>query len=238
MNNYFLITRRCLQSLRETIASSRTVTRLIFNVDIPFGRDSYDNKLYWDLTTPVLKKSIFKYARNSQRILEIGTGGFGILSISLAKHVNAEITAVDINPVLVTSARGVAEFNNVDITIKESDMFRDVRGAFDIVFWNLPYVPTGYGAKFYNVKESDIKKAGAAGWDGGTEGTDILRSFLRAAPRMITENGLIIAGLNTFYIPVPRVKSIIDENALELKSVCSSFCNPSKAFIMCRKNPA
>lgn len=72
------------------------------------------------------------------RVLEIGTGS-GLLSIRAYQFAQSPVTAVDIMPEAVRSARINLERHNVPATLAVSDMFAAVDGrVFDYIIFNAP----------------------------------------------------------------------------------------------------
>jgi SAM-dependent methyltransferase len=76
------------------------------------------------------------------RVLEIGTGS-GIIAITLAKK-GHDIVATDINPKALSTARQNALANGVvgHVNIVRADLLRGMRGPFDTVVFNPPYLPS------------------------------------------------------------------------------------------------
>lgn len=69
-------------------------------------------------------------------ILDIGCGS-GILSI-LAKKLGAKnVLACDIDPIAVSSTIDNAKINGVDLQAKESNLFANVEGKYDLIFANI-----------------------------------------------------------------------------------------------------
>lgn len=78
-------------------------------------------------------------------VLEIGSG-HGIVSCHLAQKAR-RVVATDINPAAVKNTAQNAGQNNLNnIECVESDVFSNVTGKFDLIFWNTPwgYVPEWY----------------------------------------------------------------------------------------------
>ncbi len=75
-----------------------------------------------------------------QRFLELGAGS-GLISMVAASR-GAIVTATDINTQALDGIRENASFNDLDIEVKESDLFDKVSpGSFDIIIINPPYYP-------------------------------------------------------------------------------------------------
>lgn len=81
----------------------------------------------------------------SPTILDIGTGS-GCIAVILAKKIkNAKITACDISDKALEIARKNSEMHGVSDKIKfvKSDVFSNIKGKFDIMVSNPPYIPFG-----------------------------------------------------------------------------------------------
>ena len=128
--------------------------------------------------------------RPGERILEIGCGS-GVVSIHCAKN-GCIVTAVDINPSAVECTRENAQLNGVDIDIRESDLFADVKERFDTIVFNLPYLPV--------IDEGELAKA----WSGGEDGMGPLPRLIDEANDHLYENGRIVV----------VVSSLMDQNKL------------------------
>jgi len=104
-------------------------------------------------------------------ILDLCTGS-GCVAVSLA-HADrrAIVTAVDLNPLAVETARGNAELHGVSdrVTVLHGDLFAPLpTGAtFDLIVSNPPYVRDGeIGGLAPDVREHEPRLALAAGADG------------------------------------------------------------------------
>ncbi|GAA3033234.1 methyltransferase [Actinokineospora globicatena] len=90
--------------------------------------------------TPVshlLGDAVLTEVRPDDRVLDMGTGSGvnAILAAATAHHV----TAVDLNPHAVTTARANAERNNVTIDAHHSDVFSHVTGQYDLIVFDPPF---------------------------------------------------------------------------------------------------
>ncbi|MBQ6285261.1 MAG: peptide chain release factor N(5)-glutamine methyltransferase [Bacilli bacterium] len=72
-------------------------------------------------------------------ILDIGTGS-GAISIALKKNLKSNITAVDISSEALDVAKENANINGTIIDFIESDVFSNVKGEFDVIISNPPYI--------------------------------------------------------------------------------------------------
>ena len=78
---------------------------------------------------------------NFTKVLDIGTGS-ACIPIALAKHKEAQITALDISFDALSIARENAKKNTVDIHFIEHNIFNDIdlKTSFDLIVSNPPYV--------------------------------------------------------------------------------------------------
>lgn len=162
-----------------------------------FGRTSfygYDFKVTKDVLSPrqeteILVEQVLKFAKDKMNILDIGTGS-GIISISIAKNINANITAIDVSEKALVVAEQNAKINNVKINFKNSNLFENLKSSkkFDIIVSNPPYIPTQDINKLEKeVKDYDPKFA----LDGGEDGLDFYKRIILNAPRYLAKNGKI-----------------------------------------------
>ncbi|MCK4319282.1 methyltransferase [Candidatus Micrarchaeota archaeon] len=121
------------------------------------------------------------------KILDMGTGpGFIAITNALLNPSN-QVTAVDINPKALFSARENAEKKNLNIHFIESDLFSNLKGRFDYILFNPPYLPS--------------KKTQELALDGGKEGSEIILRFLEQAKNFLSPEGNIFLLLSSFNNP-------------------------------------
>ena len=92
--------------------------------------------------TETLVEKTINYAKNLNTpldILDIGTGS-GAIAITLAKHLNSNVLATDISEKALEIAQKNAKRNNVKISFKQSNLFHHIKGKFDIIISNPPYI--------------------------------------------------------------------------------------------------
>lgn len=76
----------------------------------------------------------------SPKIIDIGTGS-GCIPITLKKQIpKSEITAVDISKDALEVAKENAKNHKVDINFVESNIFENVKGTYDCIISNPPYI--------------------------------------------------------------------------------------------------
>lgn len=116
------------------------------------------------------------------RILEVGCGS-GIIALGCAAAAKGNaVEAVDLNAAAVALTKKNARANGItNIKIYKSDLFAAVRGNFDWIVFNPPYLPTA--------REDKVQGRLNAALDGGATGRDVLERFLGQAPEHLEKGG-------------------------------------------------
>ena len=127
-----------------------------------------------DLPTPI------KYYNNSIH------GAYKELEKSSRK---VKMTAVDISADALSLAKENAEANEAEILFIQSDLFSRIRGRFDIIISNPPYIPsTDIEGLQREVKNYEPRLA----LDGGADGLDFYRRIAAEAPKYLNRGGMLI----------------------------------------------
>lgn len=106
-----------------------------------------------------------------KKVLDMGTGS-GILSIEALNRGN-EVTAVDINPEAIETLQPYSD----RMKIIQSDLFENVKGKFDVILFNAPYLPT---------EGEDVI------WDGGPDGRRVIETFSKQFSDHLNEGGRVL----------------------------------------------
>jgi release factor glutamine methyltransferase len=159
-------------------------------------------KEFWSLTfevtpdvliprpdTEILVEEVLRlFGREEVRILEIGTGS-GAISVALAsERERVSITATDCSPEALALAGRNASKNKVNkkISFLCGDMFEPVRGTYDIIVSNPPYLSEEeFSLLAPGVREYEPRMALVAGPDG----TEFHRGLIRGARPFLAEGG-------------------------------------------------
>jgi len=182
------------------VARAAPLTRLLFGVRVPHPT----SQGHWDYSTVVLFHDLKGRIRPGARVLELGTGEAGILSIALARRIKGSYLALDIAEDAVLSARKVAAANGVAVEFLQSDLFSSVPEdrSFDFTFFNPPYVPRAFSARWKTLGEP------ARVWDGGEDGLDVIRRFWVAAGERRARLGMIFMGFNRKSVPEAAIVTL------------------------------
>jgi release factor glutamine methyltransferase len=134
--------------------------------------------------TYLLLDAAKKEVKPGDRVLEIGTGS-GHISRELA--LESDVVATDINPHAVLCAH----CSGVDVV--RSDLFAGIRGTFDLILFNPPYLPT--------LPEERIDDWLEYALDGGETGRIVIERFASEVGRVLAPGGrilLLISSLTGF----------------------------------------
>lgn len=112
--------------------------------------------------------------RPGERVLEVGTGS-GFVAVHAASA--GTVVATDVDPLAVRTARENARRNRRDVAVVRTDLAQAIRGRFDVVAFNPPYLPASDDG------------ADADAWTGGAEGSETALRFLADLPRILAEDG-------------------------------------------------
>lgn len=112
----------------------------------------------------------------TDRVLEIGTGS-GIIAATLAK-IAASVIATDINPHAAACAR------RMGIDVVRTDLFNGIKGTFDLVVFNPPYLPTQPEERIDDWLEYAL--------DGGENGRALIERFAEGVSRVLAPQGRVL----------------------------------------------
>jgi release factor glutamine methyltransferase len=182
----------------------------------------------WDCTSFVLRKGIRRYCQDGYRVLDLGTGHLGLLAVYCVRTHQVEMVAVDVNEEFVENARIVAHASFApDIDFRQSDWFSNVDGTFDLIFGNVPYIPTEQGLS------TQVEHEFPEIWDGGNDGLNHERTILGQVSSFLRPKGLLLLAIDTGYIPRATTRDLIDSSpALELREIIRSWISESEIYVI------
>ena len=113
--------------------------------------------------------------KRGSHVLDMGCGS-GIQGITAFNKGASSVTFVDINPQALANVRKNLSETRIDKSLFiQSNLFEAVKGKFDVILFNPPYVPTE------KIKWKDT--------DGGSAGREILDVFLEDFPTHLKRSG-------------------------------------------------
>ena len=143
--------------------------------------------------TEELAALVVGVAEEGQSILDLCTGS-GAIAVAVYKELEksnrkAKVTAVDISADALELAKENAEANEAEILFIQSDLFSRIRGRFDIIVSNPPYIPSAEIQTLQReVKDYEPRLA----LDGGADGLDMYRRIAKDASKYLNRGGVLI----------------------------------------------
>jgi release factor glutamine methyltransferase len=170
--------------------------------------------------TFLLLKAALAEARPEDRALEVGCGS-GFISLELASGVTS-LLATDINPyaVLATKAKAVKAKG---IEVVRADMFQGIKGKFDLIIFNPPYLPT-------TPEERSDQWINYA-LDGGESGRETIDRFLKCLPDHLYPGGralLLISSLTG----LRDVQEMAAAKCLTANTVANAGCFFEQLYVL------
>ena len=125
-----------------------------------------------------------------ERVLEIGTGGGAIAIACAMAFPGAAIDAVDVSDTALAlahencAAHGVAD----RVRLSRSDVYSEVRGRYDLIVGNPPYVDAATMASL----DPEYRHEPRIGLAGGADGLDCVRRILAGADERLRAGGVLV----------------------------------------------
>lgn len=222
---------RLLRVPVQALRSRPAVIKRLFGAELPTGVEAT-----FDTTTLALRRALKNRSHRVTSALELGVGETALLSIFLARRSDARIDAIDLSTSRVKTARRVIAHNRLDIRVWQSDLFSAADSRYDLIYFNPPYVPTEAGRRMELTRRGRFDNDRV--WDGGADGSEVISRFLIQLPDHLTANGRALIGVQDFYISKRRMRSLIDDQELEVEAVESGRINPSTVWVLrARRKP-
>jgi len=150
----------------------------------------------------LLEKEVLKFAKR-KRVLDMGSGS-GIQSLAAKKAGAKSVFAID------TNIDAIKRCKSLGIKSVKSNLFQKVKGNFDLIIFNPPYLPEDI------LEDSESKKVTT----GGKKGDEIILKFLPQAKKHLAREGTILLLLSSL---TPKKKIIARLKKLNLsKKIISS----------------
>lgn len=141
--------------------------------------------------TELLAELAIKTAQEGDKILDLCTGS-GCIAVAMAKELQGKfvsVTAADVSAAALEVAQDNARRNGADIKFIESDMLSGVKGKFNIITCNPPYIKRG-DLPGLQKEVKDFEPLSAL--DGGEDGLDFYRRLAVEAPKHLVRGGTLL----------------------------------------------
>lgn len=124
-------------------------------------------------------------------VLDMCTGSGCLAILSALAFPYAQVDAVDVSPdALEVARRNVDDYGLGDrLALRQSDLFDSLpERQYDVIVCNPPYVNSGS----MDVLPQEYRHEPHLALAGGADGMDLVRRILQAAPRYLSENGVLV----------------------------------------------
>lgn len=141
--------------------------------------------------TELLADYAVKSIEDGDKVLDLCTGS-GCIAVSVAKKCaqkRVSVTAADLSDAAIMLAEENAKANGVSVDFVQSDMFRNVRGRFNVIICNPPYIKSEEIPLLQKeVREYEPKIA----LDGGADGLDFYRQIAKSVRSYLARDGILL----------------------------------------------
>ena len=149
----------------------------------------------------MLEASVRQYAKG--QVLDIGTGS-GIQAIAAAQNNGVKsVLATDIQKGVIDYCK--KNIQNHKIKFLQSDLFKNVKGKFDTIIFNPPYLPQ-------ELKLKDLTL------EGGKKGYEVIEKFLDEANNFLNSNGIILLVFSSL-TRKEKVEELIEKHLLDFQEL-------------------
>lgn len=157
--------------------------------------------------------------------------GSGCIAISLAFiFPQAQIIGADISKEALEVARKNAANMNLGPKVQfvQSDLFENIKGGFDLIISNPPYIPTDV----IKTLSPEVQSEPHIALDGGKDGLEKIQKIIDAAPGFLTEGGLV--ALETGYGQSEKVLKFFSKQYWQTPFTGKDFAGIER-FVFARK---
>ena len=126
----------------------------------------------------------------TQRVLDLCTGNGSLAVIAALAYPDVVVDACDISDDALAVARINVDKHGLAsrITLFPSDLLGAVRGPYDLIVCNPPYVNTASMAAL----PAEYRAEPAMALAGGEDGMDLVRAIVQGAPAYLTPDGVLV----------------------------------------------
>lgn len=141
--------------------------------------------------TELLAEAACKTVEDGDKVLDLCTGS-GCIAVAIAKNCagrRVSVTAADLSDAAIMLAEENAKLNDVNINFVQSDLFGGVRGRFNLIVCNPPYIKSSDIPKLQKeVREYEPRIA----LDGGDDGLDFYRRLAKEVRSYLAKDGMLL----------------------------------------------
>ena len=142
--------------------------------------------------TELLVQQAIAAVQDGDKVLDLCTGSGAVavvLACEAAKDKTISVLATDISEDALEVARKNIRLNKANVSVEKSDLFENIKGKFNLITANPPYIKTGeIGTLQREVRDFEPKLA----LDGGEDGLWFYRRIAEKISKYIVRGGMLI----------------------------------------------
>ena len=179
-------------------------------------------------------KSLSSRIPNFSTILEVGSGSGYVTAYtsrlmgSLGKQTSH--FATDINVECCKKTNELCSHNNVSVHAVCDNFASSLKGPFDVIIFNPPYVETPPE----ELERAQCERGIAASWAGGVDGCDVIYDFLNfwiQNPSKTSQNFMIILLISEVNRPA-KIRRFCKRNGLNYETILDRNCQDESLKIV------
>ena len=168
-----------------------------------------NNVLIPRFETEELVENTIKYIKDmfngKAKILDIGCGS-GVIGLTLKKNLpECEVDLIDISQEALIVTKENAKSLELDVNIKQSDLFSSITDKYDVIISNPPYI-----REDEEIEEIVKNNEPSLALYGGIDGLDYYRRILKEIDNYLNEKYLVAFEIG--YLQKDDITSLVKEN--------------------------
>jgi glycosyltransferase involved in cell wall biosynthesis len=194
---------------RRLIYRSPRATALIWGARV----ERHGATSFWELGSLAIRRTLRRELRDGLRALEIGTGPHALVAVWAARRWRLDLVATDIDPAVADAAARTASANRARIDIRCSDLFGQITGRFDAIWFVPPFTP----AATFAAQGGELADPSAR-WRtcGGERGWETIDRFLDGVDDHLTPAGRAYFVVNTVHQPVATMRALVARHGMAI----------------------
>lgn len=154
--------------------------------------------------TELVAEQLLKRIDKGSKVLDMCSGS-GVLGITAKCEKGAKVMLSDVSKDALKVSKFNAKHNKADVKLVQSDMFANIKGKFDAIVCNPPYIESDV----IDTLDASVKNYEPhLALDGGKDGLDFYRVLADKAHKHLVANGLLV--LEIGYNQGEAVKSLLE----------------------------
>jgi methylase of polypeptide subunit release factors len=200
---------------RRVVYRSRFVTRLLYGG----WMEPHRSVSFWELCTLAMQRALRRDLRDGMRVLEIGTGPYGVLALWALSTWSLDLVATDVDEESVAHAVRTAQANGLKLDARCCDLLEGIEGDFDLIWFVPPVTPA-------ETVDAEIKRCLTVGTEearlarlrscGGARGWELTDRFLAGVPARLRRRGRVYLSVNRHHQPDGTVAALLPRHGLAL----------------------